>query len=102
MSDNESTMPLRGKKRDLLPDLNKMILDLQYMVPDAAKLELSDNDKASRRLKQSLVEFKNGPFAAFSEKVKAIREEINSKPKRVYGPRKYYFESKAKESTNNQ
>lgn len=49
------------------------------MSEDAAKLELFDNDNASRRIKRDITDFKNGPLKKFSDEIVKIREHINNK-----------------------
>lgn len=71
------------KKRDILPALNKCIESLVSMSADCAKLEIMDNEKASKRLKISVSDFKSGPLKDFQDLVFAIRKDMNAKPKRV-------------------
>lgn len=70
------------KKRDLLPALHSAIRALTDMASDAAKLEITDNDQASRRLKRAVLSFKRGELSAFSKLVLDVRTEINMIPTR--------------------
>lgn len=67
------------KKREVLPALNKCIEALVAMSADCAKLELMDNDKASRRLKLSVSDFKSGELKEFQDLIFKVRSEISSK-----------------------
>jgi len=71
------------KKREVLPTLNKCIEALVAMSGDAAKLEIMDNDKASRRLKKSISDFKTTELKAFRDLAQSIRSEINNKERKV-------------------
>jgi hypothetical protein len=75
------------KKRDILPYLNDAILALTQMSADAAKLEIMDNDQASRRIKRALVDFKKGELDRFTKIILGVRTEINMIPpkKRLKG-----------------
>lgn len=68
------------KKREILPFLDAAIICLSKMSADAAKLEIMDNDQASRRLKKSIVDFKHNELDNFTKIVFSVRAEINSKP----------------------
>ena len=67
------------KKRDLLVPLHDMIASLTELGADAAKLEIHDNDQASRRLKQGIKDFEVHKLKPFKDKVLDIRQEINNK-----------------------
>ncbi len=67
------------KKRELLNPLNDMITALVALSADAAKLEVHDNDQASRRLKQGIKDFEVEKLKPFKDQVLAIRQEINNK-----------------------
>lgn len=70
------------KKREILPLLNAAIICLSNMSADAAKLEINNNDQASRRIKKALVDFKHNELANFTNEIYSVRAEINSKPKK--------------------
>jgi len=67
------------KKRELLPKLNDAIVAMCNMSADAAKLEITDNDQASRRLKRDLTSFKNGPLKELYDSIVETREQIKYK-----------------------
>lgn len=67
------------KKRELLSHINECIASLVEMSADAAKLEIHDNDQASRRLKQNIKDFEVKKLKPFKEKVLDIRQLINNK-----------------------
>jgi hypothetical protein len=46
------------------------------MSADAAKLEVSDNDQASRRLKKAVTDFRNGELRNFQECIFNVRMEF--------------------------
>lgn len=69
------------KKREILNDLNGAITTLAALSGDCAKLEVMDNDEASRRLKRDLVEFREGPFKKLVTNIYGIREEIRDHKK---------------------
>lgn len=67
------------KKREVLKLIANCTKSLANMSEDAAKLEIFDNDKASRRLKRDIALFKEGPLKEFTDAVYKIREEIRNK-----------------------
>lgn len=67
------------KKREVLPLIKNCVDSLMAMSEDAAKIELFDNDQASRRLKRDITAFKNGPLEKLTTEVYKIREHINNK-----------------------
>lgn len=81
------------KKRILLPLVNDATIALSNMCGNAAKLEYHDNDRASRDLKQAIVDFENGPLKALKDTVKDIRAEINVRPKKDVSNRKINTEN---------
>jgi hypothetical protein len=66
------------KKRELLNYLNEAIIHLSNLSSDAAKLEIYDNDAASRRLKQGIVDFEKGPLIKLKDQVLITRREIKN------------------------
>jgi hypothetical protein len=70
------------KKREILPALDKVISGLVAMSAECAKLEITDNDQASRRLKRSLTSLKNKELKEFTDLIFNIRQEIKVKPAR--------------------
>lgn len=72
------------KKRDLLEPLTNVINAFMTLHSDAAKLEFSDNDQASRRLKLALSNIENGELKALKRAVLDTRKEINELPQRVH------------------
>lgn len=70
------------KKREILPLITNASVAICDMSLSAAKLEYYDNDDASRKLKQQIVDFEHGPLKALKDMVKGIREEVNARPKR--------------------
>lgn len=70
------------KKREILPHLDKVIAKLVSMAPECAKLEYTDNDQASRRIKRSITELKNNELKEFTEFIFDLRAQINSIPSR--------------------
>lgn len=72
------------KKRSLLDPLTKLINDLMALRTDAAKLELVDNDTASRRLKRDLYAVECNSLKAFKRAVLDTRDEINSLPPKAH------------------
>jgi len=67
------------KKREILPQLQQAIIALTELSADAAKLEIHDNDQASRRLKKGLVDFEHDYFLPLKKFVINLRAEIKSK-----------------------
>ena len=61
------------KKRELLPELNKLIISLSNLSGDVAKLELYDNFEASRRVKRALVDMRNKDLKEFQKKIEETR-----------------------------
>lgn len=70
------------KRREILPVLNDAINALVALSADCAKLELMDNDQASRRVKRDLASFKQKELANFSQLVYKTRGEIQNLPPR--------------------
>lgn len=67
------------KKRELLSGdhtLNSMIQYLVGLSGDLAKLELHDNYEASKRVRISMIRFRNELIPQFESKIKDIRENI--------------------------
>lgn len=75
-----------NKKREVLPLLNKCIESLVAMSGDAAKLEYTNNEQASKRLKIALSDFSTDELKSFQQLVFSIRAEINKAPKRDRRP----------------
>lgn len=69
-------------KREILPTLNDAINALVALSSDCAKLELMDNDQASRRVKRDLASFKQVELKKFSDLIFGVRAEIKSLPPR--------------------
>lgn len=67
------------KKRHLLDKIQKCVTTLLDLSEDAAKLEIMDNDQASRRIKRDLVKFKDGPLEDLTREIYKTREEIKNK-----------------------
>jgi hypothetical protein len=67
------------KKRELLPQLNDAITALAAISGDVAKLEVHDNDQASRRVKGALAAFEKGPYLDLKTSILDLRKKINSK-----------------------
>lgn len=70
-----------SKKRDLMPKLQNCIEALVNLSFDVAKLELSDNNQASVRVKRNLAEFKNTELKDLTEAINETRSEIITRPK---------------------
>lgn len=71
------------KKRQLLNgpnSFNELVQKLMAIAPDVAKLELTDNDEASKRVRRNLIAFKNEDCVAFLDRIKEIRSEISAIP----------------------
>lgn len=68
------------KKREILPKINNCINAFVEMSVEAAKLEITDNDKSSKRLKLSLARFKKNELQDLTDLVFAVRAEINAIP----------------------
>jgi len=64
------------KKREILPTLNNAIAKLSMMSGDAAKLEYTDNDQASKRLKADLSDFVHNELKVLQSLVYAVRTDI--------------------------
>lgn len=69
-------------KREILPALNKVISALVALSADCAKLELMDNDQASKRIKRDLAAIKEKELKDFTSLIYGIREELRNKPSR--------------------
>lgn len=67
------------KKREILPVLHKVISALVALSPDCAKLELMDNDQASRRLKRDITALKETELKEFTNLVFGVRSVIKNK-----------------------
>lgn len=70
------------RKREILPILNNAINALVAMSADCAKLEMMDNDQASRRVKRDLASFKQKELREFSDLVYSVRAEMQLIPSR--------------------
>ncbi len=70
------------KKREILPALHDAIRALTDMASDAAKLEITDNEQASRRLKRAVMHFKRNELTSFNEIIVNTRKEISMMPPR--------------------
>lgn len=82
-------MSISIKKRELLPKLNNIIVALSGLTGDVAKLELSDNEQASRRVRKALIEIKNISLEDLRNEISNIRYDINkSKGRPIKRPRK--------------
>lgn len=77
------------KKRELLSVLNKIIVEFSGLTGDIAKLEISDNEQASKRVRKALIAIKNGEFKNLTDQITNIRFDINtSKGKELRRKRK--------------
>jgi hypothetical protein len=72
-----------NKKRDVLSVVHNATIALANLTNNAATLEYTDNDRASKDFKRDIVNFKNKELKALEDLSKEIRVEHNSKPKRV-------------------
>lgn len=72
------------KKRELLSLLHNCILELSNMSSDIAKLEITDNSEASKRMKVSLLNFREGSLKQLEGAIKSVRQEIIIRPRRAY------------------
>lgn len=70
------------KKRELLSLLNKCIIAMSNMTGDVAKLEIMDNDVASRKIKRDMLNFKNNELTEFNKAIHKTRDEVRARPKR--------------------
>jgi len=70
------------KKREILPALHDAIRALTDMASDAAKLEITDNEQASRRLKRAIMHFKRNELDSFNKIIVGVRSEISMMPPR--------------------
>lgn len=70
------------KKREILSTLDKAIAALVALSGDCSRLEVMDNDQASRRVKRDIAAFKETELKAFSDLIYGIRTEIKMKPRR--------------------
>lgn len=78
-----------GKKREILPVLSEAIMALTMLSADAATLELHDNEQASKRLRQGVIDFKNKNLKVLEVTVQNMRFDINTKKGRsIKRPRK--------------
>lgn len=68
------------KKREILPTINNCVSALIEMSVDAAKLEITDNNKSSKRLKLSIARFKKNELQDLTNLVFSVRAEINAIP----------------------
>lgn len=76
------------KIREMVPLIDAAIQKLVRMSADAAKLEYSNNDEASRRIKRDLVEFKNTELANIDTAIKEVRTQNNSNKQKRRDERK--------------
>lgn len=67
------------KKREILPLINNVIAKLVELSADAAKLEYTDNEQASLRLKRDFVHIRDQEITTLHKNIISIREEINNK-----------------------
>lgn len=67
------------KKRSILPLINDAIGRLTMIAVHAAKLEFKDNEQASLRFKQEIVEFKKNELALLEAASKDVRVEIRGR-----------------------
>lgn len=76
-----------AKKRELMSKLNDVIAACVNMGADVAKLEMSDNLEASKRLKRDIADIQQGPLKIFKEAIYGVRHEIitTPKPKKIDG-----------------
>lgn len=87
------------QKREILPTLNKVISALVALSPDCAKLELMDNDQASKRLKRDLSALKETELKAFTDLVFGVRAVIRNKtPRKQSINQKFNLKNKQHES----
>ena len=73
---------VEGKKRELLPQLKGLILKLTSLSADVAKLELSNNDDVSARVRRELLDFQNKDLKDFRDSITGIRSDIIRDKKR--------------------
>lgn len=66
------------KKREILPALNNAIIALTMLSGDAAKLELHDNEEASKRLRKGVIDFRNVDLKNLEIIIQNIRFDINT------------------------
>lgn len=71
------------KKRELLPILTDGIVSLIELYDDCKTLETTDNELASRRLRNNIIAFKNTDLKKLELVVANIRYEINVEKGRV-------------------
>lgn len=77
------------KKRELIPKLNKVINALVSMSADLAKLELTDNEEASKRARRDIIDIKNIYLKDLNDEITNLRFDLNtSKGRKVKRPRK--------------
>lgn len=77
------------KKRDLLPKLHKVINALVDMSADLAKLELTDNEEASKRARRDIIDIKNKYMKDLNDEITNLRFDLNtSKGRKTKRPRK--------------
>jgi hypothetical protein len=74
-----------NKKRELLTHLNNAISALVKMHDDCARLEVIDNNQASKRLKADVSSFVNGELETFRKAVLEVRTEIIKRPRKKDG-----------------
>lgn len=86
------------QKREILPILNKVISALVALSPDCAKLELMDNDQASKRLKRDLSTLKETELKEFTDLVFGVRAVIRNKtPRKQSINQKFNLKTKTNE-----
>lgn len=73
------------KRRELLPVLNNAIAALTAMAGEAATLEISDNEQASRRLKRMFKNFTSAELITLENSIISVREELRTRKKKVIG-----------------
>lgn len=72
------------KKREIVEPLKECIFALTKMLESAAKLEETDNNTESMRLKRDLSNFIAHELKDFKKLVAQTRFEVRNRPKRVY------------------
>lgn len=86
------------QKREILPVLHRVINALVALSPDCAKLELMDNDQASKRLKRDLSALKETELKEFTDLVFGVRAVIRNKtPRKQSINQKFNLKTKTNE-----
>lgn len=70
------------KKRELLSTLGECIILLSNLSGPAAKLELYDQDEASKHVKNELIRLKKGPLERLAKDIQEVRNILNDGHKR--------------------